>query len=168
VWGRAGGFFFLLGTAILLWLFFWEKLIHFVLAAVDLRHFWLLVWEVPSERKGLSGLELILDSINLLWYNPVPYPMGWVNTPQHLPYLSIHPNIYLICELLECLEKPLLDIKCHYGTVQIPCLIPSFQSGRAEVAGFCFPYWEIERLQDSGAASTLQAQRWSPRNHRVP
>ena len=147
---------------------FLRKAHSFCFGSCRLSHFWLLVWEVPSERKGLSGLELILDSINLLCYNPVPYPMGCVNTPQHIPYLSIHPNIYLICERLKCLEKPLLDIKCHYGTGQIPCLIPNFQSGRAEVAGFCFPYWEIERLQDSGAVSRLQAQRWSPSNHRVP
>ena len=56
-WGRG----IYLGTAILYGYFF-LRTAHFILAAADLVILTAMFLKVPSEGKGLGGLEFILDS----------------------------------------------------------------------------------------------------------
>ena len=62
MWGRVGGI--SLGTANLVMVIF-LRTAHFVLAAVDLVILTTMFLKVPSEGKGLGGLELILDSTSV-------------------------------------------------------------------------------------------------------
>jgi hypothetical protein len=62
---------------------------HFVLAAVDLVLLTAIFLKVPSEGKGLGGLELILDSTQVRRSNPVnstpPWPLHQLQPPSSCP-----------------------------------------------------------------------------------
>jgi hypothetical protein len=62
VWGVEGGFFS--GSCYLVMVIF-LRTAHFVLAAVDSVILTAMFLKVPSEGKGLGGLELILDITSL-------------------------------------------------------------------------------------------------------